>query len=84
MAGVPLSVPVPFLLLTNETPVGKAPVLVKVGVGVPGAVTLNEPSEPAVNVVLLALVIARPALTVSVKIWVASGTAALWAVKVRL
>src|SRR5205807_10418090 len=57
-AGVPASVPVPFPLSVNVTPLGKAPVLLSVGVGDPVAVTVNSPAAPTVNVVLLALVIA--------------------------
>jgi hypothetical protein len=39
------------------TPLGRAPVSVKVGVGKPVAVTVNDPAVPTTNVVLLALVI---------------------------
>jgi hypothetical protein len=57
-AGVPLSVAVPFPLLTNVTPLGSAPLSLTDGVGVPVAVTVKLPAVPTVNVVLLALVIA--------------------------
>jgi len=57
-AGVPLSVPVPFPLFTKVTPLGSAPVSVKVGDGDPVVVTAKLPAVPTVNVVLLALVIA--------------------------
>jgi len=56
--GVPVSVAVPFLLLVKLTPLGSVPVLVSDGAGVPLAVTVKLPSVPAVNVVLLVLVIA--------------------------
>ena len=41
----------------SVTPLGSAPVSVKVGTGTPDAVTVNDPAVPAVNVVLFALVI---------------------------
>ena len=50
------------------TPVGKAPVSLKVGAGVPVAVTVNEPAVPTVKVVLLELVITGPSSTVRVKL----------------
>jgi hypothetical protein len=56
-AGVPLSVPVPFPLSLNVTPLGSVPVSVSDGVGVPVAVTVNVPAVPTVNVVPFALVI---------------------------
>jgi hypothetical protein len=43
-------------LLTNVTPLGSAPVSVKVGVGVPVDVLVKLPAVPTVNVVLAALV----------------------------
>jgi hypothetical protein len=55
-AGVPLSVAVPFALATNVTPLGRVPVSVRVGVGVPVAITVKVPFVPTENVVLLALV----------------------------
>src|SRR5439155_20112397 len=60
-ATVPLSVAVPFPLSTNVTPLGSTPVAVSDGVGVPVAVTVKLPAVPAINVVLLALVIAGAA-----------------------
>jgi hypothetical protein len=78
-AGVPLSTPVPGL---NVTPVGKAPVSLKVGVGVPVAVTVNVPAVPTVNVVVLPLVITGAVFTVSVKGWLAGVPTPLVAVKV--
>jgi hypothetical protein len=55
--GVPLRVPVPFLLSTNVTPLGNvAPPLVKLGIGKPVAFTVNVPLMPTVKVVLLPLV----------------------------
>jgi hypothetical protein len=70
-AGVPLSVPVPFPLSLNVTPLGSAPVSLSEGVGVPVAVTVKLPAMPTVNVVLFALVIAGaacPTLTVTVRV----------------
>ena len=54
-AGVPLSKPVEVL---NVIPVGRLPLWLKVGVGMPVVVTLKEPAEPTVNMVLFVLVIA--------------------------
>jgi hypothetical protein len=54
-AGVPLNT---YVEVLNETPLGSAPVSVILGVGIPVAVTGNDPATPTVNVVLLALVIA--------------------------
>ena len=85
VAGVPLSVAVPLWLSTKVTPPGSVPVSVRVGVGVPVVVTENVLGVPAVNVALLALVIAGPALglfTVSVKAWVAGVPTPFVAVKV--
>jgi hypothetical protein len=66
---VPAMVAVPLWLSTNVTPPGKEPVSVKLGVGVPLVVTVNEFAIPAMNVALLVLVIdggvpvtVRPAL----------------------
>jgi len=56
-AGVPLSVAVPFPLLTNVTPLGSAPVSDSVGDGVPVVVIVKLPAVPTVNVAVLALVI---------------------------
>jgi hypothetical protein len=53
VVGVPLSAPVAAV---NVTPFGKVPVSDSVGIGVPLAVTENEPLTPTVNVVLAALV----------------------------
>ena len=63
-AGVPLSTPVVVL---RVTPVGSEPDSANVGAGVPVAVTVNDPAVPTLKVVLLALVIAGPWFTVSVK-----------------
>ena len=79
-AGVPLSVAVPFPLLTNVTPLGSAPVSVTDGVGVPVVVTVKLPAVPTVNVVLLALVIAGAWFTVRVKLWLAGVPTPLLAV----
>ena len=82
-AGVPLSVPVPFPLSLNVTPLGSAPVSLSEGVGLPVAVTVKLPAVPTVNVVLLVLVIAGAVcavLTVRVKLWLAGVPTALLAV----
>jgi hypothetical protein len=52
-AGVPASTPVE---VSNDIPLGSAPVSTKVGVGLPVAVTVNDPNAPAVNTALFALV----------------------------
>src|SRR6267378_2489101 len=65
-AGVPLSTPVATL---NVTPPGNVPVSLRVGVGKPVAVTVNEPAVPTVNVVLLALVMAGAWKSVGVRGW---------------
>jgi hypothetical protein len=67
-AGVPLSVAVPFPLLTKVTPLGNVPVSASVGVGDPVVVTVKLPAAPTVNVVLLALVIAGGACTRMVRV----------------
>ncbi len=53
-AGVPLSTPAEL----KVTPLGRAPVSLKVGAGKPVAATVNVPAAPTVKAVLLALVIA--------------------------
>jgi len=63
VAGVPLNAPVAVL---NVTPLGSAPVSLRVGAGKPVAVTVNVPAVPTENVVLAALVI-----------WGAAGVAEL-------
>ena len=68
---MPASVAVPLPLSWNKTFEGRAPVSVSEGVGVPVAVTVKLPAEPAVKVVLAALVIAAATgagFTVSVKL----------------
>ena len=81
VAGVPESVAVPSPLSTKVTPAGNDPVsLSGVGIGKPVVVTVNVPNVPVVNVVLSALVIAGAWSTVSVKLWLASGTTPLAAV----
>ncbi len=75
--GVPLSIPVAVL---NKTPVGNGPVSVSVGAGNPVAVTMNVPSVPKVNDVLLALLIAATWFTVRMKLCVASALTPLCAV----
>jgi len=67
-AGVPESTPA----VVKVTPEGRAPVSVKVGAGEPVAVTVKVPAEPAVKVVLLALVMAGAWLTVKVNFCVAA------------
>ena len=64
----------------NVTPLGSAPVSVSEGVGVPDAVTVKLPAEPAVNVALFALVIAGAWVTVRVRVWLAGVPAPLLAV----
>jgi hypothetical protein len=54
---VPAIVAVPSWLSVKLTPVGRLPTSLRLGVGVPDAVTMNEPGLPAVNVVFAALVI---------------------------
>ena len=79
---MPLSVPVPLPLSAKVTPPGSAPASVSAGVGKPVVVTVNDPAEPAVNIVLLALVIAGGWFTWRVKSCTVEP-AALVAVKVR-
>ena len=83
-AGVPLNFAVPFPLFTNVTPEGSAPDSVMAGAGVPAVVMVNVPAVPTLNAVFAALVIAGPALAVSVKVCVALGVIPLAAVMVRL
>ena len=54
--GVPLTDPV---LLLKVTPLGKAPDSLRVGVGVPVAITVKAPFWPTLKVALLALVSAQ-------------------------
>ncbi len=73
---MPAKVAVPLPLSTKVTPLGSTPALVSVGVGEPVVVTMNDPAEPTVKAVALALVIVGAVcgtLTVRVKFWVASG-----------
>jgi len=79
--GVPLRTPVAGV---NVTPAGNAPVSLKVGLGVPVAVTVKVPGVPTVNVVLLALVITGAVFTVSVKLWLAGVPTPLVAVNVMV
>src|SRR5208337_3558153 len=83
-AGVPLSVAVPLPLSANITPLGKAPVSLRLGVGEPVAVTVKLPAAPTVKAALLALVMAGAWLTVRVKVWAVGLPTPLEAVKVRL
>src|SRR4051812_21426420 len=78
--GVPARTPVAGVKVT--VPAGSVPVTDSAGVGTPVAVTVNVPGAPAVNVVVLALVIAAPVFTVSVKLWVAGAPMPLVAVMV--
>jgi hypothetical protein len=71
-------------LLVNDTPLGKAPLSLRLAVGWPLAVIVNVPAVPTVNVVLLALVMAGAWFTVSVKLCVALVAVPFEAVKVRL
>jgi hypothetical protein len=81
--GVPLSVPVPLPLSVKFTPLGSEPVYVRVGVGDPVVVTVNDPAVPAVNVVLVALVKTGAVFTVSVKSCVAGVPTELFAVMTK-
>src|ERR1035437_147773 len=83
MGKVPLAVGVPLntpLAVLNVTPAGSAPDTLRVGVGNPEAVTVNESAVPAVNGALFVLVIAGAWFTVSVKLCVASVPKPLWAI----
>ena len=64
-AGVPERTPD----VLSVTPLGSGPVSLKIGAGVPEAVTVKEPAVPAVNVVLLALVKAGGASIVTVSVF---------------
>jgi hypothetical protein len=64
--GVPLIVAVLFPLSWNFTAPGSVPTALKEEIGKPVTVTVNEPGEPTVNVVLLALVNAGGTSTVTV------------------
>ena len=57
-------------LSTKLSPEGKAPDSENVGVGVPGAMTVNDAGWPPVNVVEVAELNAGGAVTVKVKAWV--------------
>jgi len=77
-------VPVPLPLSTKVTPLGRpAPPRVRLGVGKPVLVTVNDPAVPMVNTVALALVIVGVWLTVKVKGCAAEAPTTLVAVKVR-
>src|SRR5580704_228450 len=76
--GVPARIPAEV----SVTPVGRVPVSLKVGAGVPVAVTVKDPAVPSVKVVTLAEVIAGGASTVRVKPWEAAGATPLLAVTV--
>jgi hypothetical protein len=82
-AGVPEIVAVPLPLSTNVTPVGKLPVSVSAGVGVPTAVTEKNPADPTVKVVLLPEVMDAPEFTVNVKLCTAAVPTPLLAVNVN-
>src|SRR5215470_9240840 len=82
VVAMPASLPLPFPLSVKVTPRGSAPVSVNDGVGVPVVVTMEVPTVPTVNVVLLALVMAATAPTVSAKLCVALLPMPLLAVKV--
>ena len=84
-AGVPASVAVPLPLSVNVTPDGSAPDSVTAATGLPVVITENDPCVPAVKAAALPLVMAGAvgaALTVRVKLWVASGLTPLAAVTV--
>jgi hypothetical protein len=65
VVGVPDRIPVAEL---KVTPGGSVPVSLRIGTGVPAAVTANVPAVPDANVALLALVITGGESTVSVKL----------------
>jgi hypothetical protein len=69
-------------LSTKLTPVGRVPTSDRAAVGTPVVVTVNDPAEPAVNVVLLAEVMAGAWSTFRVNDWVALGLTPLLAVMV--
>jgi hypothetical protein len=56
VAAVPARTPPPDEFAVKLTPLGRLPLSVTVGVGVPVVVTVNEPAVPTVNVALFALV----------------------------
>jgi len=60
-AGVPLNTPVAAM---KFTPLGNAPLSLKVGTGKPEAVTVKEPAVPTVNVASVGLVITEAATPV--------------------
>ena len=66
VAGTPLRVAVPFPLSTKATLAGRLPLKLKLGVGVPVAVTRKLPLLPSVKVVLLALLKADDCVTLIV------------------
>jgi len=77
VAGIPLTVAVPFPLSVNVTAFGSDPTSLNTGVGTPVAVTLNVPFVPTVNVVLLLLVIVGDEWTVTVVVaWTVAGVVA--------
>lgn len=77
-AGVPDKMPVPGV---KVTPAGRRmPVMERVGVGEPVAVTTKLPPTPSVKLAVLGLVIAEASLTVILKFCVASGNVPLEAV----
>ena len=80
--GVPDSTPVVAL---RVTPLGRVPVSVKVGAGLPVAVTVKVPAVPTAKVVAFPEVMVggtEGGFTVSVKLWVALGRLPLAAVMV--
>ena len=85
MAGVPDSVAVPSPLSTKVTPLGRGPLSLSAALAgkLGPVVTMKLPGVPTPNVVLLALVIDGASLSVSVKVWVASGVTPLVAVMVN-
>ena len=73
----------PSPLSTKVTPEGSAPVSLIAAFGNPVVVTVNVLAMKMANAVLAGLVIAGAWSTVSVKLWVASGSTPLAAVMVR-
>jgi hypothetical protein len=67
--GVPASDAVPFPLLRNEMPDGRAPASDRVTAGKPADDIVKEPAVPTRNVALFTLVIAGTWFTVMVNVW---------------
>ena len=87
VVGVPLSTPVPAfdpVPGVNVTPAGRAPLPLKVGVGVPDVVTVKVPGWPTTNVALFALVMTGGDWTLSVNVWFTGPPTPLFAANVTV